>query len=280
MIVCYSLEEPGDATLRCLGGMAAPVVRDLEGLERVAGQSSCCVLVLPELQDSIHLDRVRTLMGNLRHVGWVLVTRCTPANVVTVGQCTGVAEVVWLEEADEVLRSAVLRAVEADPVAWFAKSMDAANLPAELRQGFAKACCLPCPPRTVLGLCRAAALKETRLRYLWSQYIPTNSATPKDLVEWLQVVWAFRLRRHAGSWTEVARLLQIRENTLREVIKRRTGMCPAAIWNKGPRLLRAQITEWWFRVDTGLRAGRPGLFSKVAGSILERRRGDRNLPVQ
>jgi hypothetical protein len=156
------------------------------------------------------------------------------------------AEVIWAEDADRLLAAAVARTWEADPLAWAARIVGSASgLAPELRSALVKACLAPHAPRTVEGLSRAGEMEPSRLRYLWNQNGPAGRATPRELVEWLLVGWAFRRWREGVPWPGVAQRMRTTVKRLRAVFRRRTGLCPTDACWRGPTFLLRLIAEWW-----------------------------------
>jgi hypothetical protein len=64
-------------------------------------------------------------------------------------------------------------------------------------------------------------------------------------VEWLQVGWALRCRRQERSWGAVAKRMGIREDTLRTMLRRRTGLRPQEAASSAPEVLVGRVAAWW-----------------------------------
>lgn len=220
--------------------------RSWEAVEDEVGEASCSVLLVPELPDEDLGEGLRREMRENHPLPWIVLTRCVPRNVGRVDAWKGVAEVVWFEEGRDRLGAVVSELTEGDVLSWLARAAGGLGRgSADLTRALNRACGLVNPPRTVGGLCSRTGLKEARLRYLWKQCFPDGGPTPRELMEWLQVGWALRCRRQERSWGAVAKRMGIREDTLRTMLRRRTGLRPQEAASSAPEVLVGRVAAWW-----------------------------------
>ena len=246
MVAVYCQDDLQRAMVaRTLIGLPVSTTGSRAEFEDRVQRACSAVVVLPDLEDDEALTWFRDLRRKAPHAVRVLVTRFTPSNAVRLLEMKESAHAVWLHEVDPTLARMVGEILRTDGVGCLARIIRGGEETApELCRGLVRACLSRRLPRTVAGLCTAAGLEEHRLRYLWRRHV-TPGSSPGEMVDWLLLGWAFRCKGSLGSWARVAATLGVKEDTLRAVCVRRTGLTPSQLQAEGVNPLQDRFRAWW-----------------------------------
>lgn len=215
---------------------------EFTGLLGLAGSA---LVVIPDLRDSAGLSWLRDASRRFRQVSWVLLTHPKPENAMRLVELDRTVRIVWLDEIHHRLPP-IIREIPGNDlldcvVGLVAHTSGTCPELTRAMEGIAE---LGRVPRTVAGLSLAAGLPEPRLRYLWERDRRSGPSL-KALVDWIVLASALRLRPTLGSWERVAAELGIKEETLRALSRRRTGMTPTALERLGQGAVKLQFLDWW-----------------------------------
>lgn len=158
--------------------------------------------------------------------------------------------VVWAEEVDDRLVD-VLTEIEPwydDPLRLLGRRMLAASSPHRSIAAAIKRICnlsgdrLSARPETsVTELASSLGLSADSFRRYWREGVPLT-CSPKELLNWAVLLWAFRQRPEAG-WDALARQAGIGRRTL-ERYGRQLADCTLGEAARDPKLLKRRFREW------------------------------------
>lgn len=189
---------------------------------RRASESLCAVAVIRlddrDDQDAAELGRLRTAAPL---IPLVVVTREDPEALRTLASVP-IDEVVWLDEMPDGLEEAARLATER---AWRRRMHWAFELspdvPRSLRDALTLASGADVPFLTVSELALVVGVDRRTLWRNWRQVTGTRGARGlKEVLAWLALVRAARLRRGGVSWTNVAERLGLNREVLRRTARR------------------------------------------------------------
>jgi len=205
----------------------------------------CALVVLPDLCDPDRRRWFRSISEASCSTGWILLTHFEPGNALHLAELDPSVRVLWLFEMEHSLPPVIQEFSQTDLLDMvFELALQASGTSSDLAKAFEQLAKMPHPPRTIGGLGKAAGLTEHRLRYLWTRRQgPVGSL--RELLDWVIMAWALRLRTTLRSWAKVAGELRIKEETLRALCLRRTGMTPSALEAMEGRALKEKLLDWW-----------------------------------
>ncbi|HEY0150574.1 MAG TPA: hypothetical protein VGB92_01175 [Longimicrobium sp.] len=221
-------------------------VQDWEQLHDVIPQATCSVIHVDQLASSSGVPRLSALKSRHPRHPVVLVTRWDLENARQLKDLT-VEEVIWLQEVEQGLRTAVERACAQEPNYVYCLALPferAEHLPPVLREALAHACRSERPVHSVNEL--AAAVDRNR-RSLWHQWNRAVDGAPlrlQDFLHWILLLRALGKKTPERSWAAVAEELRMSPQTLWRYARDLTGCTLPALaeaQEETIRLFRARV---------------------------------------
>jgi hypothetical protein len=184
---------------------AAYGTSQFEALLRVA---STGVAVIPDLRDASEYDWLRRFKNQHPQKPIVLVTELRGDNVRYLPG-VGVEEVIWLHELESMLQGAVVRAEGWSSLSWIADGFRK-NLLLDpmLRKAIVEACVAREAVLSVEELARKVSRDRRSIYYHWQRaFGPSPPMTIKEVLSWLLLLKAIRLKANRITWGSVASLI-------------------------------------------------------------------------
>lgn len=224
MLAVYLAETRyGPRIQRAVSSSKADVSDEWPEFERAAQGAECSLVVFlwlgtPELH-RLSAFRARNPLHPV-----TLVSRGDMQNARQL-KSVQVEEVVWLEEIDAELSSAVGRTCVLSHQRTFCETMsDADYLPGCLSRALALACGAESPLRTVQKLAKSAGCDR---RVLWQQWKEAMDGSPlrlQDVLHWFLLLRAAGLKTPSRPWSAVAEDLGVHAQTLGRLSRQLAGL--------------------------------------------------------
>jgi hypothetical protein len=249
LVVLVFLRDPAlqDSIAAALSGLPATFETACERFPALLARARVAILVIPRLDDDAEIARFRRLAHSHPGKSWILVTVADQENVTNLIHWGGISEVTWLEQVSRDLSPIVRHLLLAGPISRFADFLQHSGMTSGEMVQFLRQACLTWPlPSTVEGLCRAVGVKESRIRYLWPGFFSAAHGL-KGFLDTLVLAHSLELKDAEGSWVKVAKVLRIREETLRDICRRQTGLRLSEAHKKARGEGRDLLQEWWLR---------------------------------
>lgn len=198
---------------------------------------SACALVMADwLAGNPAVQRLEALRVQYPNKPLVLVTRKDADNARLLHRVE-IDALVWTEEIEEVLGSAIDRACQTSIFQDIARRIEnATHLSGKLRSGLTYLFRSTDPIRTVEDLAVEMGCDRRTLWRLWANTTRAHeSLRLQDVIDWNLLLHACLRRRQTSSWVGIAAEFCIHEHTLARSAKRLTGMSLRDVAAVGPK---------------------------------------------
>jgi hypothetical protein len=186
--------------------------------------AECGVVLLPWDGRDATLEPLRQHASRFPQLALILITHNDAENARFIRN-TPLADLLWIDEIEERLLSATMKAAQSRMVLRTANALThATTIPAGIRSALAAALRGEYPLRSINDLASFCGRDRRTLWYHWHQ-LPTSEEIPlKDMIRWIILIRAATLKLPSRKWAAIADELGIDTRSLGRWANRLTGL--------------------------------------------------------